>query len=111
MLVTEDGSFTVHHYNIQTLALELNKVCNKISQTFFWELLKRNNNGYYLRSKPHFVIPQIRTVHWNLISEEIKNITTLNIFKKEIRRWKPKNCPCRICRNYVHNLGFVELFE
>ena len=48
---------------------------------------------------------------WNLIPKELKNITSLNIFKKEIRRWKRKSCPCRICRNYVHNLGFVELFE
>ena len=123
-LLTKDGSFTVHHYNIQTLAIELYKVYNNISQTIFGELFTRNNNGYYLRSKSDFVIPQIRTVLkgsnsiryfgpiiWNLIPEELKNITSLNIFKKEIRRWKPKNCPCRICRNYVHNLGFVELFE
>ena len=123
-LLTKDGSFTVHHYNIQTLAIELYKVYNNISQTIFGELFTRNNNGYYLRSKSDFVIPQIRTVLkgsnsiryfgpiiWNLILEELKNITSLNIFKKEIRRWKPKNCPCRICRNYVHNLGFVELFE
>ena len=97
---------------------------NNISQTIFWEMFTRNNNGYYMRSESDFVIPQIRTVLkgsnsiryfgpiiWNLIPEELKNITSLNIFKKEIRRWKPKNCPCRICRNYVHNLGFVELFE
>ena len=123
-LLTKDGSFTVHHYNIQTLAIELYKVYNNISQTILGELFTRNNNGYYLRSKSDFVIPQIRTVLkgsnsiryfgpiiWNLIPEELKNITSLNIFKKEIRRWKPKNYPCRICRNYVHNLGFVELFE
>ena len=123
-LLTKDGSFTVHHYNIQTLAIELYKVYNNISQTIFGELFTRNNNGYYLRSKSDFVIPQIRTVLkgsnsiryfgpiiWNLIPEELKNITSLNIFKKEIRRWKPKNCPYRICRNYVHNLGFVELFQ
>ena len=97
---------------------------NNISQTIFGELLTGNNNGYYLRSKSDFVIPQIWTVLkgsnsircfgpiiWNLIPEELKNITSLNILKKEIRRWKPKNCPCRICRNYVDHLGFVELFE
>ena len=123
-LLTKDGSFSVHHYNIQILAIELYKVYNNISQTIFGELLTGNNNGYYLRSKSDFVIPQIWTVLkgsnsircfgpiiWNLIPEELKNITSLNILKKEIRRWKPKNCPCRICRNYVDHLGFVELFE
>ena len=60
-LLIKDGSFTVHHYNIQTLAIEWYKVYI-ISQTIFGELFTRNNNGYYLRSKPDFVIPQIRTV-------------------------------------------------
>ena len=98
-LLTKDGSFTVHHYSIQTLATELYKVYNNISQTTFGELFTRNNNGYYLRSKSDFVFPQIRTVLkgsnsircfgpiiWNLIPEELKNITSLNTFKKEIRR-------------------------
>ena len=39
------------------------------------------------------------------------NTTLLNIFKKDIRRWKPKNCSCRNCLNYVDNLGFAELLE
>ena len=43
--LTKDGSFTVHHYNIQTLVTELYKVYNKISQTIFGELFTRNNNG------------------------------------------------------------------
>ena len=33
-LLTKDGSFTVHHYNIQTLAIELYKVYNYISNIF-----------------------------------------------------------------------------
>ena len=40
-LLTKDGCFTVHHYNIQTLAVELFKVYN-ISQTIFGELFTRN---------------------------------------------------------------------
>ena len=60
-LLTKDGSFTTHHYNIQTLATELYKVYNNISQTILGELFTRNN-GYYLCSKSDFVIPQIRTV-------------------------------------------------
>ena len=123
-LLTKDGSFIAHHYKIQTLAIELYKVYNNISQTILGELFTRNNSGYCLRSESDFVIPQIRTVLkgsnsiryfgqiiWNLKPEELKNITSLNTVKKEIRRWKPKHCLCRISRNYVHNLGFVELSQ
>ena len=83
-MLTKDGSFNVHHYNVQTLAIELNKVYNNISQTIFGELLTRNNNGYYLCSKSDFVSPQIRAVLkgsnsiryfgpiiWNLIPEKL----------------------------------------
>ena len=78
-------SFTVHHYSIQTLAIELYKVNNNISQTIIWEFFTRNNNGYYLLSKSDSVIPQIRSVLkgsnsiryfgpviWNLIPEELE---------------------------------------
>ena len=39
-LLTKDGSFTDHHYNIQTLAIELYKVYNNISQTGLGEFLQ-----------------------------------------------------------------------
>ena len=39
-LLKKDGSFTVHHYNIQTLAIELYKVYNNISQTTWGNCLQ-----------------------------------------------------------------------
>ena len=100
-LLTKDGSVTVHHSNIQTLAIKLYKVHNNISQTIFGDLFKRENNGYYLLWKSNFVIPQIRTglkrsnsvryfgrIIWNLILEELKNMTSLNIFKKKKKKKK-----------------------
>ena len=37
-LLTKDGSVTVHHSNIQTLAIKLYKVHNNMSQTIFGDL-------------------------------------------------------------------------
>ena len=28
-------------------------------------------------------------------------------FKREIKQWVPDNCPCRICKNYLPNIGFI----
>ena len=41
------------------------------------------------------------------IPAEIKNIDSLNGFKKEIKKWKPTECPYRICKTFVPDLGFA----
>ena len=48
---------------------------------------------------------------WNTLPLEIRTIESLHEFKKVIRRWKPTHCPCRLCKMYIHNLGFVSLFS
>ena len=44
---------------------------------------------------------------WEQIPAEIKNKHYLDGFKKEIKKWKPIECPYRICKTLVPNLGFV----
>ena len=96
-MLTRDGSSTVHHYNIQTLATELyNAVMCSYNNIYLKQFLgnclyTRNNNGYYLRSKSDFVILQIRTVLkelnsgqiiWNLIPEEPKKYNFIEHFQE-----------------------------
>ena len=120
-LLEKDNSFTVHHYNIQTLCIELNKVFSGQSQTIFSELFERKNINYNLRSQPDFVIPQVKSVYkgsnslryfapiiWNLIPKEIKNCDTLASSVSKSRQWRPNACPCRICKNFIPNVGFIE---
>ena len=120
-LLEKDNSFTVHHYNIQTLCIELCKVFSGQSQTIFSDLFERKNINYNLRSQPDFVIPQVKSVYkglnslryfgpiiWNLIPKKIKNCDTLASFVSKIRQWRPNACPCRICKNFIPNVGFIE---
>ena len=46
---------------------------------------------------------------WNTIPNEIKNVASLAIYKTKIRQWKPQYCPCRLCKNYIHGIGFVDI--
>ena len=120
-LLEKDNSFTVHHYNIQTLCIEMYKVLSGQSQTIFNDLFEIKNINYNLRSQPEFVIPRIKTVYkgsnslryfgpviWNLIPKEIKNSDSIISFTSKIRQWKPTACPCRLCKNFIHNIGFLE---
>ena len=75
---------------------------------------------YSLRTTSHFRSRKIRTTKygietpsylgpklWNLVPNEYKTIESLADFKTKIKTWVPKNCPCRLCKTYVHQIDFI----
>ena len=44
---------------------------------------------------------------WNLVPNEIKESESLNALKFKIKRWVPAGCPCRICKIYFGQVGFI----
>ena len=79
---------------------------------------------YSLRSNEHFKIERFRTTRygsehsseapsylgpklWQLVPTELKSITSLAEFKKKIKNWFPENCPSRLCKVYIHHVGFI----
>ena len=44
---------------------------------------------------------------WNLVSAHMTDLTALNTFKNQIKKWIPKECPCRLCKVYVAQVGFL----
>ena len=41
----------------------------------------------------------------------MKYVNSLETFESKGGMWKPNNCPYRISKNYIPNLGFLETFE
>ena len=31
------------------------------------------------------------------------------IFKKEVKKWKPENHPCGLCKDYAHEVEFLTI--
>ena len=100
-LLTKDGSFTKHHQNIQTVAIEMSKIRSGFSQVSFLDFFQNfdENNFHSLRSQPGFHIPSIYTALkgiesvgyfgleiCNNIPIEIRNIKISDTFKTEIRK-------------------------
>ena len=46
---------------------------------------------------------------WNLLPKQIKELKSLDEFKSEIKMWKPKKCPCYLCKEFVVGVGIVEI--
>ena len=124
-LLDKDNSFTIHHQNIQSLVIEMYKVVNDLSTTTFAKLFtKKQSSSLQLRSQAYFKIPRVRTelfgkntlrymgpVMWNTVPLEIRQVNSLNSFKKLIRKWKPIDSPCRLCKNYIADVGFLNICQ
>ena len=52
-------------------------------------------------------ITTIGAVLWRNLPNDIKISDSLNIFEHRIKQWAPDNCPCKICRNFIKNLGYI----
>ena len=44
---------------------------------------------------------------WNLVPNEYKTIESLADFKAKIKTQVPENCPCRLRKTYIHQIGFI----
>ena len=96
------------------------KVVNNIAPNIISDLFSFSNVKYKLRSRSQFHQPSVNTVWngletvsylgpkiWNMVPLEMKQKTSLSSFKREIKRWVPEKCPCRICKKYLQGVGFI----
>ena len=105
---------------MQTLAYEIFKVKNNMAPEILTEIFPQKENNYSLINSTTLQGRSIKTVMygsenisslgpkiWDILSTEFKKIVFPTLVKKKIREWAPKNCPCRLCKTYVQNIGFL----
>ena len=96
------------------------EILNGLSPDIMQDIFKIKRNYYNTRNAPAFSSRNIKTVRyglqtifymapkiWDLVPKEMKQVTTLNEFKAKIKIWKLEKCPCRLCRTYLPQLGFI----
>ena len=117
-----DKSVTTHRRNLQVLATELYKVRHGLAPKLMNDIFKKRNVTYNFRKNSTFEIRNIKSIYygsetisfldpkmWKLLPSNFKDSENLNIFKSNTKSWKPENCPCRLCRLYIADIGFIEL--
>ena len=65
-----------------------------------------NTTKFGLNSLRHFA-----SKVWSMIPIEIKNSSTVEIFKSKISKWELNNCDCKPYKDYLHRIGYVNLFD
>ena len=91
----------------------------KIMQEVAFFLVKEQRN-YNLRNQTNFVIPQVKSLISGLESvrvlgtkihesppNDLKNKVSVDSLKTAIKRWKPESRPCRLCKTYLQNIGYL----
>ena len=83
----------------------------------------QENENYSFRSGTHLTNRNIHTTHfgndtitnlepniWKLVPDEIKNVSSLLVFKSRIKTWSTDNSPCSLSKTFVKDPGFIEVF-
>ena len=109
-----------HHRNIQTLMAEIYKIKNNLNPPVMDFIFERRNNTYNLRNFQEFAMKRKRTVKmgletlkyrspqlWSILPENLKQINSPVQLKESIRKWDCIDCPCRLCKLYLPNIGFL----
>ena len=120
-LLDLDNSVTVHQNNLQVLVIEIYKVKDGIAPEIMKDIFELQNPSYNLRLPCNqFRRENIKTVHyglqsvryigpkiWELVPNNIKYSDSLSKFRKLIKSWGLEVCPCRLCKTYIAQLGFI----
>ena len=43
---------------------------------------------------------------WEMLPLDFKQTKSLPKLKGKIKKWNPQNCPCRLCKTSLQNIGF-----
>ena len=117
----KDKCVTIHNRNLEQLVIEIFKVKMGISPIIMKGIFNfSDKNDWNLRSGTHLSRPIVHTTYygtesitnleakiWEPLPQDIKGASSLINFKNKVKKWIPQNCPCRLCKMYIAQVGFI----
>ena len=84
----------------------------------------KNSQPYYdFRKKTEFNKNNVKTMYngpetstflgpriWEIVADYIKRSNRFEEFKLKIKLWNPETCPCRLCKRFLPQVGFLKFF-
>ena len=118
-LLAIGNEVSIHCRNIQVLMIEVFKIKNSLAPPIMDSALTKRENVYNVRNFQEFKTERKRTINygiesfsyrapqiWATLPGDLRYIEDLEQFKRKIKGWTFHNCPCRLCKVYIQNLGF-----
>ena len=120
-LLTKADTVSIHHKNLQLLATEIFKTQRSLNPSFMNQVFVEKDTPYTLNSGRNILAPKsnttgygIENAHflgaklWHTMPSSLKESETLNSFKRDFKSYSFE-CNCRLCEQFVQNLGFLGL--
>ena len=108
--------------SVQNLSTELFKVKENLPNTIMNDIFPTRVLNYNLRSQADFFRNTVNTTKfgfnslryfastvWSMVPIEIKNSSSVEIFKNAVSKWEPNDCDCSLCQDYFCRIGYVNL--
>ena len=108
-LLEKNKTVSIHQKNLQVLVTEIFKARLNISPETLKELFSINVKNYNLNSV-YFGSESLSSLApkiWDLVPDKFKNENSLERFKSRMKYWSTDKCPCRICKVYIAQVGFI----
>ena len=117
VLLENSNEKPVHQKCIELRMIEVYKYLNNVSPDIMSDIFKLRKNTYNLRNLFESQNPRIKksglesiaykaSQLWKNVPEEIRNSTSLPMFKKKIKKVPLISCSCNCCRKYINHVGF-----
>ena len=120
ILLKNNNDICNHHRNIQVLLTEVFQMKNEPVPPIMESILNKRFNTYNLMNFQEFATEWKRTVWygletlcysysqlWALLPDGLKEMNSLSQFKKMNKYWICSDCPWRLRKVYIQDLGFL----
>ena len=119
-LLSNHNELTIHQRNMQILMTEIYKIINHIALPIMSSLFEIRENIHNTRYFQVLSNESRTAVNYGQeticyrapfllanLPPQCKPAKFLNIFKRKIKKWKGKNCSCRLCKTYIRELCYI----
>ena len=94
----------------------MNNICPPIMKTFF----DFTENRYNIKKFQEIRQQKVRIIRygletalyrtpqlWSFVPADLKSLPNVNLFKSKIKHWECTECPYKLCKTYLKNIGYV----
>ena len=99
-LLDKDNSVTINHRIIGNLAIETFKF---LQGTYFEESFCRTRLQY----TQYDMVPT--RISFLFSSKNLRHLKYSILSKQKPKKWFPRECPCRLSKTYVPQVGFIRM--